>query len=624
MLRSELIDDYKPTLLSQILREHFVSGSPNAIALVEAGARYLTLEPGEVLLRQGESGDDVYFVLSGRLRAQTEAGTILGEAGRGEPVGELAMFTGEPRSASVVALRRTIVAKISRELIERAIAHRPEMALSLARRVIERFRAQDELRRPPNVPVTVCLLPITPGVDAAQFARTLRSQQPARLGRIAVLDAPGRGAQSEEQFGCAIDTIEPEHSAVYLVADATNSNWTRACLRHADEVLLLADAHGKPERSAIEEKLLMPGIALTVARQTLVLLHGPATRTPIGTARWLEPRNRPRHVHIRPHLSADMARLARLISGRAVGLVFAGGGARGLAHIGVYQALEEAGVPVDFVGGTSIGALMGTLAALDVRGPAMERGVREGFLHHPGGNITGDVNLLPILSLIKGRRSRDSLAASVRLFAGHDIDMEDTWKPFFVMGADFSFGREEVLDHGPLVRNVTASFSIPGALPPVLIEGSLMFDGGTFNNLPVDVMARMGVGRIVGVDVTTDRARPLDLTALPSPLAVLADRLRPRSTQRYRRLPTLPETMLMSTFISSMSRQREQRRYADLLFRPPLPRMGLLDWHRFDELVAAGREHARQLLADSDATGWAEGSRVRTRAGSASPPGAAG
>ena len=113
-------------------------------------------------------------------------------------------------------------------------------------------------------------------------------------------------------------------------------------------------------------------------------------------------------------------------------------------------------------------------------------------------------------------------------------------------------------------------------------------------------MAGRGVGKIIGIDVTTDRARPLDLDALPGPLALLADRLRPRSRQRYRRLPTLPETMLMSTFISSMSRQRDQRRYADLLFRPELPRTGLLDWHRFDELVIAGREHARQLLASRD------------------------
>jgi NTE family protein len=289
--------------------------------------------------------------------------------------------------------------------------------------------------------------------------------------------------------------------------------------------------------------------------------------------------------------------MARVISGRAVGLVLAGGGARGLAHLGVYQALEAAGVPIDFVGGTSIGALMGTLIAFDVRADEMERAARDAFLNAPRGNVTGDFNLLPVLSLLKGHRSRHSLTQSLARYADYDAGIEDTWKPFFAIGANFSYGREEVLDFGPLIPSVTASFSIPGALPPVLLRGSLMFDGGTFNNLPVDVMARRGVGKILGVDVTNDRGHALDIAEIPSPLALLRDRLRPRAAQRYRRLPTLPETMLMSTFMSSMSRQREQRRQADLLFHPDLPRIGLLEWQRFDDVVAGGRTHANEILA---------------------------
>ena len=375
--------------------------------------------------------------------------------------------------------------------------------------------------------------------------------------------------------------------------------WTRACLQHADEVLLLADAKANAGLSETETKLLSDD-AITMARRTLVLLHGPDTQTPQGTARWLAPRGRPRHFHIRPHLPADIARMARVISGRATGLVFGGGGARGFAHVGVYRALEAVGEAIDFIGGSSIGALMGTLVALDVRSGEMERGVREGFLNYPKGSITGDFNLLPMLSLLTGTRSRDSLARSVRRYADGDIDMEDTWKPFFVMAADFSHGREVVLDHGPLVRNVSASFAIPGVLPPILMNGNLMFDGSTFNNLPVDVMARMGVGRIIGVDVTGEATRPLDVEDVPGTLALLWDRLQPQARQRYRRLPTMPETMLMSTFITSISRQRVQRRYADLLFRPNLPGMGLLDWHRFDEAVTEGRLHAEWVLNERD------------------------
>lgn len=599
MLRSSENESCCLSPLSRILREHLAGNDEESIAFVEAGAHYLTLRPGEVLLRQGDRGDDVYFVLSGRMRAETigEAGAVLGEIGRGESVGELAIFTGEVRSATITALRQTKLARIPRQLIDRAIALRPELALQLTRRVVARFRTQDEIRPAPIVPRTLCIVPITPGVDAQAFAFALAAGQP---GRVAVLDAASVGHRVGEALGGLIDGLEGDHAAIYLVADPEDFAWTRACLQNADEILLLADAEADPRLSVIEMQLLAGPCAVTVARRSLILLHDTQTATPRGTARWVALRGRPRHFHIRPKLASDMARLGRVVSGRANGLVLAGGGARGFAHIGVYQALEELGVPVDFVGGTSIGALMGTPMALDVRGVEMERGVREGFFGHRGRNITGDFNLLPILSLLKGKRSQDSLVRSVHGFAGSNIDMEDTWKPFFVIATNFSYGREEVLRHGPLVPAVTASFAIPGAFPPVLIGDSLLFDGSTFNNLPLDVMARQGVGMIIGVDLGGELARPLDIPNIPGPLALLADRLRPKARQIYGRLPTLPETMLTSTFITSMSRQREQRRYADLLFRPPLPAMGLLDWNRFDELVAAGRAHAMDVLRRQD------------------------
>lgn len=613
MLRTERHDDHKQTLLTRILQEHFACADDRIIGALETGAQYVNLTSGETLFRQGEAQDDIYFVLSGRLRAVTidAAGVsrTLGEIGRGETIGELALFTGERRSASIMALRDATVARVSRPLIERTIAQAPDIALSLTRLVIERFRQRERDRPASPVPVNVCILPISPGVDAMGFARSLRARQPQSLGSIAVLgtghitESLGADAGSPvwRRHGAVtryLDAVEEENTAVYLVAGNRDHAWTRFCLQHADEIILLADASADPAPSEIEQRLLLGDGRITIARQTLVLLHAAETRSPRGTARWLTPRRRPRHFHIRPSLEADMARLARIVSGRAVGLVLAGGGARGFAHIGVYEALEEAGIAVDFIGGTSIGALMGTLLSLDLRAPAVRQGVRDGFLSNPRGNITGDYNLLPLLSLIRGTRSRDALATSIRRHAGDDIDIEDTWKSFFVMASNFSTGSEQVLQTGSMARNVAASFAIPGALPPVLMDGQLLFDGGTFNNFPVDVMAGMGVGRIIGVDLSSDDpSERLDFEAIPGALELLRDKLRPRSRQRYRGLPTIPETMMMSSFVTSLARQREQGRSADLLFRPNLPRMGLLDWHRFDEIVHAGRSEAEAILA---------------------------
>jgi NTE family protein len=280
MLRSELYDDYAPSQLCQILRRHFGSQSDGAVAFVEARAHYLTLEPGQTLLEEGDGGEDVYFVLSGRLLARS-GGNQLGKIGRGEPVGELAMFTGEPRSASIVASRRTTVARISRRVVEGAIARRPELAATLTRHVIERFRRRDDIRPPAAVPVTEAVVPISAGVDALAFARQLRAQQPQELGRIAVVERTV-GARTADQHGRVIDAAEQENAAAYLVADPTDTDGTRACLTHADEIVLLADATVSPSLSEIEHKLLISDFAVTAARQTLVLFHDAATRSPRG------------------------------------------------------------------------------------------------------------------------------------------------------------------------------------------------------------------------------------------------------------------------------------------------------------------------------------------------------
>jgi NTE family protein len=617
MLRDEKLDAHLQTMLGRILGEHFAWTDAGVVNALEAGADYVALASGEVLLTQGDAGDDVYFVLSGRLRAVAEGpeGTqrTLGEIGRGETIGELAFFTGEPRSATIVALRDSMVARVSRAVIEAAIRHSPQLAVNMARLVIERFRKAETARPPVSVPVNVCFLPISRSVDVLGLADALRRLQPAASGPIALLS----GAAVSQRLG---DTTEPAqwgrhgavarhvheveeaNAAVYFVADFEDTAWTQFCLQHADEVVLLGDSEADPALSPVESRHLGEAM-VTIARRTLVLLHDAAKQSPRGTSRWLAPRGRPRHFHIRPGLDRDMARLARILSGRAVGVVLAGGGAMGFAHIGVYQALEAAGIDVDFVGGTSIGALVGTLMALDLRSAALESGVREAFLNHPKGNITGDYNLFPLVSLIKGARSRDSLARSVRQNAGAEIDMEDSWKTFFVIASNFSAGSEAVLSHGSLVRNVSASFAIPGALPPVLIDGHLLFDGGTFNNFPVDIMAGLGVGKVIGIDLSGDFGRRLDMQLVPGTLALLRDKFRPRAKQLYRRLPTMPETMMLSSFITSLSRQREQRRFADLLFRPRLPRTRLLDWHRFEQIVEAGREHAREVLGELGSEG---------------------
>jgi len=212
------------------------------------------------------------------------------------------------------------------------------------------------------------------------------------------------------------------------------------------------------------------------------------------------------------------------------------------------------------------------------------------------GNPTGDYNLLPLMSLIKGRRTRAATERAIRALVGGPIDVEDLWKGYFCIPSNYSQVHEQRLSEGDLGRALLASSAIPGALPPVVRDGDLLCDGGTFNNFPVDVMREMrGVGTVIGIDLGVRNPRRLEFEEVPSSWTLLLDRLRPRSKRRYR-LPSLVSYLLKITILYSISRQDQTRRLTDLYFNPPLKRVGLLQWAKFDEIVRQGEQYAQEVL----------------------------
>jgi NTE family protein len=379
---------------------------------------------------------------------------------------------------------------------------------------------------------------------------------------------------------------------VLLVADAQPSEWTQMCARHADEILLLANATAPPLLHPTEQRFLADRPPRSEAAEILVLLHSANTLNPSGTQCWLSRRPVSFHLHIRPERAADMARWARIQSRTAVGLVFAGGGARGFAHLGVYRALCEQGIEVDYVGGTSIGAAMAGLVASDQPYEAINTIAREAFARNP----TGDFTFFPLISLFKGQRLREVVEEAVSRAMGRGANIEDLWKNYFCVATNFSKASELLMQRGSVVKAMLASVAIPGALPPVVMEGDLLCDGGTFNNFPVDVMRlQRGVGTVIGVDLSNRITRRIEFAEMPSTWALLRDRLRARKNRRYK-LPSLPNLLINTTILYSMSRQKQARALTDIYFNPPLDRVGMLDWSKYELVVEQGYAHALEAL----------------------------
>ena len=592
--------------LRAAFREFFKTPDDTLFDDVEKDLTVLALRAGETLVREDERSEELFFVVSGRLRATRRLGQLkqlLGEIVRGETVGELALITREPRSATVVAVRDSLVARMARPTFERILAGGgPAIAMSVMRTIIERFRSENFRKRAAGR-FTICILPVTEIADVRGFATTLTAAIGSLGGNARLLTAEdyaavpaadrAEGGNPHGALARWFDNAEVTNAALLMLADHEPTEWTRACLRRSDEILLLADADAPVQVSDVESRLLDDDSLAVRPIQSLVLLHDAVKRSPLGTQAWLDRRAVARHIHVRPALDRDVKRLARLVTGRAVGLVLSGGGARGFAHVGVMNALSDSGLVVDVVGGASIGSAIGGLRAMDLVGEDLVRAARRIFVEN--GTPTGDFNLLPLISLAKGKRSRRIIEATVAEIAGRDIGVEDTWITYFCVAGNYSTSSEAVLTHGSLSRSLLASFAIPGALPPVVIDGHLYVDGSTVNNLPVDVMQRYGVSKIIAVDLQSDRIRKVDFDGMPSTFSLLVDRL--RGGKRQYDLPSLPEMLLNASALQSTGRQREMRANADICFRPRLNGVGLLDWNRFDEAVRGGYETAREDIA---------------------------
>jgi NTE family protein len=599
---------HRDALLVQHLKALFSELDPATVSYLQRHLQWVELAAGEVLMAQGTPGDAAYLSISGRLRVyvagEDGAPRPVRELGRGEVIGEMSLYTGDPRSATVVAIRDTVLVKLDKPQFEALLARSPQISIAFTRKAIRRLQTE-HLRRPIAAPVTVGLLPISDGVALAEFAQDLAAQL-ARFGRVCVVDAESmdrrlamagaarrNDADAGQRVALALDAVEAQHEFVLLVADAEASAWTRRCVNHGDELLLLADATKTPALHAIEQTCLAGRPARAEAAETLVLLHPAELACPRHVRPWLARRPVTGHVNLRPALESDMARLARLVSRNAIGLVLGGGGARGFAHLGIWRALRARGIDIDYVGGTSIGASMAALIAADAPLDKAIEIARRSFR----GNPTGDFNLLPMVSLIKGRRARAAIHGAIDQLVGGPVDIEDLWKGYFCIATNYSQAREQPIHSGDLARAMLASIAIPGALPPIVRDGDLLCDGGTFNNYPVDVMREIrGVGKVIGVDLGVRNPRRLEFDEVPGSWTLLLDRLFRGRKRRYR-LPSLVSYLLNITILYSISRQPEARRITDLYFNPPLHRVGLLQWARFDEIVRQGEQYASEVLA---------------------------
>lgn len=570
--RSEAVEQR----VREFLFEHPMIGNLGAAALATLSAvmEWRELEAGATLFEQAAVSDGLYLLLYGRLVATRREmdGRVhdIGTVSPGEPAGEIGLFTGEPRSARVWALRNSEVLYLSKQGFEHLAHQHPEAMLSLVRLSL---RASYGYRRNPRFAQCMALLPLTQGIDVETVARGL-ARALGDAGGLLLIRAETAADKSPGWFRMR------ESSLRHLIfVGNEDPAWRERCVQQSDCVLLLAEAERDPRT---EPRLPLYAQHVLVPHHLLLLHKAPLSAGRSRAWRQVVP-EATLHHHVRN--DDDMARLARRLTGSAIGVVLSGGGARGFAHLGVIRALREAGTPIDFLCGVSIGAIVGAGIAADWPEEHVIATFRKHFVDS---NPLADWTL-PIVSL----RSGASVSRRIREVFG-DIEIEDLPIPFFCVSSNLTAGELEVHDRGPLWRGLRASSAIPGVLPPVLWSGQVLVDGGVIDNLPIGEMRKRLNGEIIGIDVGGNYRleATIDETELPAWW-----RLLPELFGRRKR-PRISQVLFRAGMVNSFATVKRQREQSKLLLDPPLEGIELLDWKAFDRAIAAGYAYTRKRLEE--------------------------
>lgn len=587
------------------------------LAEIEKTLNLVSIARGQALIRQGDIAGSLYVVVSGRFKVMREGNPRpIAEIGAGHPIGEIAFFAGGERTATVIAERDSLVYELKREEFDRLAERSPRIwaaiTTQLARRLGEATYS-GATRATSLLPRTIALCRAGGASGQAELIERFASQLLAAFPATAktrVLDAraamnalDSRAQLSSSEATQWFNTLEGQYDHVIYVADPELTEWSKKALRQADLVLCL----GLNGKGVSREPNLLEHFAEQLhgkgTLRLVLLQEGDAPHE--GTRGWLH--SRPwveMHHHVRggekgaagDSEASGLQRLVRFIRGEAVGLVACGGGAYSAAHIGVFDALAEAGVKFDMVGGTSGGAAM--TAALACHVPTSEIALR-----------TEDI-FITRKAMRRWTWPRYGLLDHVAFdsaLADHftSVDIEDLDVPFFAVASNLTRNTVECIQRGPLWVAVRASAAIPAMLPPVFnAAGEMMVDGCVLENTPIKTIRALKTGPNVVIDFASPELERqiLDTSSLPSRWEMIARVF----TGGARHLPPAPgpQSVLMRSLMLNRPDYGRDMGPSDILLVPPIPpHIGHLDWHRHRELRAMAHQYAKEELALVKASG---------------------
>jgi len=603
-----------------------------AMFLLDMGLDWMHVEAGEYIAIQGEPCDSMFVVLNGRLRAEgSGTQSTREEYGRGATVGELEMLAAMRWSESVVAIRAVEVARIPNRIINILMEMFPAAGIHFARVIASQAHMRKRLDKPGNAMssllpsyaiklATIAVVPLTEEVDVAEFCSHLtksldRIAQTKLLTKKETKVRVGedffkhRNAMLKVKMTRILGDVEESNRLVVYQSDNKYTWWTKLCIQQADCVLLLVDSTNAPELKRVEECLVWANKAKNVRIELVVVQSSSAQEdshsgehASDNLNNWTEQRKWISKQHLvrckfADHVQ-DFCRMSRRITGQSIGLVLGGGGARGLAHLGIIRALHEVGINVDLVGGTSQGAFVGAIYARNPDNFAL--------LSDSVYEMASDMSSI-------SNKLRDITFPLTSFFSGHhfnrgikkilgNLRIQDCVLNFFCVSVDISNSCQVVHTKGLAWKYVRASMSLTGYLPPISENNCLLVDGGYMNVVPADVMAdEMGAKKIIAVDVAKeDNSVFYDYGEELSGLWLLWNSWNP--FVQTVKVPSMGDINERLSWVSAERTKKDIiKNKVDLFLRPPVGHFGTLEFDKIDEIVQIGYDYAKPIVE-----AWAE------------------
>lgn len=591
----------RSNLLSNVLRSYFKEIDETLIREIETRGQWQSLSRGECLFRQGDDGDAWYLLVRGRLQVSINGPNgseiVVNEVSAGETVGEIALLAQSTRTASIYALRQSELLRFDRQAYDQFSREHHQFGTAISSVLVQRLLRRDQERKRATAPRVIAFVSGPEGVQFAEFSQRLAESFRA-FGTTKLVDQPylqkwlGRPIHDQVppdhpvwyRFDAIVEEVERNNDFVILDAGNRPGQWLDKCLQHADACVYVCEGSRAPDGALLRHAEAQVSKGPATVKWSLLLTYPDANATPQGTAAKLAAGHFERHYHLRLDHADDFGRTARLLARRGYGLALGGGGARGLAHIGVLRAFRELGIAVDAIGGTSMGAIIAGFFATGSDIDEIAAQVKAVIRLKPFTEYT-----IPMVSLVKTARAQQAFEQSFG-----DRQIEDLWYDYFAISANLTTAKMVTHKSGSLLTAVRASSSLPGVLVPVQTGEHLLVDGGVINNLPADVVGQRAGGMTIAVNVSPAEDVAMRLDKFPSQWKIFWHGVLP--FRKRIEVPRLGDILMRTIMLSSADRFEAVRKNVDLLLAPPIDNFGMLQFDAADDIIAAGYDYARPLL----------------------------